>query len=92
MIIFFNFLFDNTHTNRTYYTLQNPLPFPPPQPLPPFAPDRDQTNFNTKQYRAIFIMNRIHIFNDLMLPESVLRFTVPRKQGSEVYEFQVNPF
>ena len=83
--LFLIFFFYNTHTNMTYYTLQNPLPFPP------LHQTEMKTNFNTKQYRTIFIMKGIHI-SMILCYQSVLRFTVPSKQGSEVYEFQINPF
>ena len=66
-VFFLNpFFIYNTHTNITYYILENPFPFPPPQPFLPFAQDRDEQIVSIQKYRAFFYHERDSYSNDLM--------------------------
>ena len=73
----------------TFYKTLFPSPLHNPFPL--CTGQRWTTSFDTKIKEQFFCHERDSYSNNLMLVESVLRFTVPNKQGSEVYEFQANP-
>ena len=90
-IFFQSFFLFITHIQTLHTTFYKPFSLPASTTLSPLCTgQRWTTSFDTK-IRSIFYHERDSYSSDLMLQESVLRFTLPNKQGSEVYEFQANP-